>query len=56
MYRLSFSLWLKVADPTVILSEETVKKTGLVCFKKIVSFVCDRVRSAFGQVSKSGHG
>ena len=29
----SSDLWLKVADPTVILSEKTAKKTGLVCFK-----------------------
>ena len=32
-HRLSFGLWLKVVDPTVILSEKTVKKTDLVSFK-----------------------
>ena len=42
-HRLSFSLWLKVLDPTLILSEKTVKKTGLVSFKKQPGFARDTV-------------
>ena len=32
--RLSFGLLLKVVDPTLLLSEKTIKESGLVCFKK----------------------
>ena len=42
-HRLSFGLWLKVVDPTLILNEKTVKKL-VWSASKIARFASDRVR------------